>query len=184
MIKKFGLPLLVAVVAGGVGLLGGTLLSDPTTSAEYKSLAKDLEAASSRSGELQRELTSAQAQVEALTSESQDAGGSSNAPAVSEGAALAPRNLKIGLRTRQKECFGSAGCNVTVQIVPRYVGTQDVSTGSWEITYEIRGAEDGPQIETMTLEHGTFSFPEEQSLQTRTSNDKLTAAVTEVYTLD
>lgn len=184
MVKKFGIPLLVAVVAGAVGFLGGTLASDPSTSTEYKSLKKELAAEIERRTELQDELAAASSQVEALTSESVDAGGSSNAPAVSGESALAPRNLKIGIRTRQKECFGSAGCNVTVQIVPEYVGTQDVSSGSWEITYEIRGAEDSPQIETMTLENGTFSFPEEQSLSTRSSSSKLTAVATEVHSLD
>ena len=73
---------------------------------------------------------------------------------------------------------------MTVQISPQYVGTQDASSGSWEITYEIRGGEDGTIVETMTLEDGTFTFPEEQSLSTRSSATKLTAVATSVSAAD
>jgi hypothetical protein len=111
-----------------------------------------------------------------------DNGESGDEPAVSSGAALAPRNLKLGVQVRSKECFGSAGCNLTVQIEPSYVGTQDVSEGSWDVTYEIRGGVDGPIVETMTLESGSFSFPEEQLVSTRSSGTKLTAVVIRVQT--
>ncbi|MBU1801363.1 MAG: hypothetical protein KKA97_03790 [Actinobacteria bacterium] len=98
--------------------------------------------------------------------------------------AIAPRNIKIGLKTREKSCFGSAGCNVTVQADPDYVGNQDASAGSWEITYEIRGGEDGPIIETMTLIDGTFTFSEEQYVSTSSSSTELEAVATDVYSLD
>jgi hypothetical protein len=92
--------------------------------------------------------------------------------------------MKLTVRVRSKECFRAAGCNVTVQIDPSYVGNQDVTTGSWEMTYELRGGEDGPVIETMTLESGTFSFPEEQFVSTTSSASPITAVVTEVYSLN
>jgi hypothetical protein len=117
-------------------------------------------------------------------SESPSPGAAAAEPAVSGGAALAPRNIKLGVRVRSKECFGSAGCLVTVQIDPSYVGDQDLSTGSWEMTYELRGVEDGPVIEMMTLESGTFSFPEEQDVSTTSSSSPITAVVTEVYSLN
>lgn len=128
-------------------------------------------------------VSDAEAQVDALTA-AIPAGESSDEPALSDGVAIAPRNIKIGINTRSQQCFGSAGCNVTVQVDPDYVGTQDASTGSWEITYEIRGGEDGPIIETMTLTDGTFSFPEEQNLSTTSSSTKLKAVVTSVAALD
>lgn len=189
----------VVAVAVAVGaFLGGMAASDPEASSEYKALAKDLkdtqtdlaateeELASTVDdlGDAEADLNDAEAQIDALVSESQGAGDVTGEPAVSGGAAVAPRNFKIGVRTRRKKCFGSAGCLVDVQIVPAYVGQQDVSTGSWEIIYELRGGEDGPVIETMTLEGGTFTFPEEQSLDTRSSSTQITAVVTDVYSLD
>lgn len=178
----------------GVGLLVGAYLVglvvvDPTTTPEYAQMSRELageraELASVSEGlsDLEQQLAESQAQVEALTSTVPDNGESGDEPAVSSGAALAPRNLKLGLQVRSKECFGSAGCNLTVQIDPSYVGSQDVSEGSWDITYEIRGGVDGPIVETMTLESGSFSFPEEQLVSTRSSGTKLKAVVIRVQT--
>lgn len=198
MDKKVIIAAVVALVVAVGAFVGGMAASDPKKSEEYKAVAKDLSGTSaelktteeelaSAKDELagtESELSDAEAQVDALMSESLDSGAGVNEPAVSGGAAVAPRNFKIGVRTRSKECFGSAGCLVDVQIVPDYIGRQDVSTGSWELIYELRGGEDGPVIETMTLESGTFSFPEEQSLDTRSSTTLITAVVTEVYPLD
>lgn len=192
-----------AVVAAIVAIVGsffvGQASVDPKASDEYNALSKTLTSTKAHLKDTQGELeltetslsttednlSDAEAQVDALTSElpSNSADGGTE-PAVSDGAAVAPRNFKLGVRIRSKECFGSAGCNVTVQIDPDYVGNQDVSSGSWEITYELRGLEDGPVIETMTLESGTFSFPEEQSVGTTSSNSQITAVVTEVYALN
>lgn len=196
--KKRLIAAIVAVVVAGVAYVGGMVASDPTDSTEYKTLAAELldrEAELSETEEVlesnqndlsdvETQLSEAQLQVDALTSQAHETDGEGSEPAVSGEAAVAPRNFKLGLRTRSKQCFGSAGCNVTVQVRPSYVGTQDVSSGSWEITYEVRGGEDGPQVETMTLENGTFSFPEEQSLSTTSSSVRLEAVVTEVYALD
>jgi len=158
----------------------GRISVDPTASKEFKAQAKELKSSKSQVATLDGKLSDAQAQVDALVAEVPKGEGGPDAPALSEGHALAPRNLKIGLKIRSKQCFGSAGCSVEVQIDPRYVGDQDLSTGSWEITYEIRGGEDGPLIETMTLEDGTFSFPESQSLSTSSSSAHLTAVATSV----
>ncbi|KRC53036.1 MULTISPECIES: hypothetical protein [unclassified Nocardioides] len=163
---------------------------DPTSSDQYESqtekleaAGRDLDSAHEEINTLSDQVSDAEAQVDALLAD-QPPGEGADEPALSDGVAIAPKNIKIALRTRSKECFGSAGCLVTVQADPNYVGTQDASTGSWEITYEIRGGEDGPVIETMTLTDGTFTFPEEQSLETASSGTRLQAVVTEVYALD
>lgn len=188
--KRIVIAGVVSVV--GVGLLSGAYLAgvvvaDPTTTPEYTQMSRELSgeraelaSASEEVSDLEQQLSESQAQVEALSSTVPDNGESGDDPAVSSGAALAPRNLKLGVQVRSKECFGSAGCNVSVQIEPSYVGTQDVSEGSWDITYEIRGGEDGPIVETMTLDGGSFSFPEEQLLSTRSSGTKLRAVVIRV----
>ena len=188
----------VAVLALTGAFFGGMAASDPTASTEYKALDKKLDASEAELASTEEELSQAkvdleqtindlvdtEAQVDALVSKAQRTGSDQGEPAVSEGAAVAPRNFKLDVRTRSKECFGSAGCLLTVQIEPSYVGTQDVSSGSWELTYELRGGEDGPIIEQLTLEDGTFSFPAEQDVSTSSSSAVITAVVTEAYAAD
>ncbi|GEB12049.1 hypothetical protein NSI01_03640 [Pimelobacter simplex] len=190
-----GLAALTVVGLTAAAFFVGRMSGDPTGSDEYRSQSAKLDTAVSRAEAAEEELGQSSDKVESLTGELNDAQAQVDAlvgelppeagagPALSDGVAIAPRNIRIGVKTRSKECFGSAGCNVTVQIDPDYAGNQDVSSGSWEITYEIRGGED-PVVETMTLEDGTFSFPEEQFLQTTSSNSKLTAVATRVDSLD
>lgn len=91
-----------------------------------------------------------------------------------------PADFKITLKIRKKECFGSAGCNVVYQIKPEYVGSEDISTGSFDITYEVLGGEDGPNINTFSLQDGQASFDEEEMVSTSSKSKKLTAKVTDV----
>jgi len=95
-----------------------------------------------------------------------------------------PRDFKLGVKIRQKECFGSAGCNVVYQINPKYVGSDDLSVGTWDITYRVTGPEDGPSVNTMRLEDGTFSFDEEEVASTPSTSTVLTARVTRVDEVD
>jgi hypothetical protein len=104
-----------------------------STQSELTTAKEQLDTAAEEFEMLQGDVSGAQAQVDALLADVQ-AGDSPDEPALSDGVAIAPRNIMIGLRTRSKECFGSAGCDVTVQADPDCVGNQDVSTGSWEIT--------------------------------------------------
>lgn len=89
------------------------------------------------------------------------------------------RDFTIKVKIRTKECFGSAGCIVTYQIDPSYEGMADVSSGSYDITYKVTGAND-PIINTMTLEDGTFSFDQEEDTQTPSASSVLKAKVTSV----
>lgn len=89
------------------------------------------------------------------------------------------KDFKIGVKIRRQACFGSAGCNVSFQVNPSYTGPLDVSTGSYDITYQVSGGDSGPMINTMTLEDGTFSYPREEMLST-SGTPRLTATVTSV----
>jgi hypothetical protein len=91
-----------------------------------------------------------------------------------------PADFKIKVKIKKKECFGSAGCNLTYQIAPDYVGDVDISSGSYEVTYRVLGGEDGPQINTFTLDSGTASFDQEESISTPSSATSLRAEATAV----
>ncbi|NEB04966.1 hypothetical protein G3I78_38880 [Streptomyces sp. SID13726] len=66
---------------------------------------------------------------------------------------LGTDSFTIGLRTTARHCFGSAGCNVTVEPELTYLGDSGTidPDATYEITYEIQGDESGPVIETAEL---------------------------------
>jgi hypothetical protein len=93
-----------------------------------------------------------------------------------------PTDFAVGIKVMRKKCFGSAGCNVTYRIAPTYVGDQTLpDTGTIEVTYQVTGGEDGPQINMFTIEGGgSASFDSEEDLSTPSSNTKLKAKATDV----
>lgn len=88
-------------------------------------------------------------------------------------------DFSVALSVKERKCFGSAGCNVTYRVEPNYNAVQ-TPEGTWEITYEVRGIEDGPQIQTFTLTDDSFSFQPEITVQTTTASDEAKAEVTNV----
>jgi hypothetical protein len=99
-------------------------------------------------------------------------------------AELKPSDFKIKLKVREKTCFGSAGCNITFQIDPKYVGSGDVTTGSYDVTYKVIGGDDGPQINTFTIDDGEASYDEEEHIGTSSQSKTLSAKVTDVSSRD
>lgn len=90
-------------------------------------------------------------------------------------------DFEVRLRTKRKQCFGSAGCNVTVGINPRYVGSQTLpDTGTIEVTYEISGDESGPVTNTFTVEGGKASYTAEEDISTPSSSTKVKGKITDV----
>lgn len=93
-----------------------------------------------------------------------------------------PADFKIRVKILEKQCFGSAGCLVTYQIDPTYEGTAETPDDrTISVIYEVRGGEDGPQINTFTITGDTAEFDAEESISTTSSSQKLTAKATEVY---
>ena len=89
------------------------------------------------------------------------------------------RGIKLTVNTRKKECFGSAGCNVTYQVDATWFQDFDPSV-TYDLTYEVRGGEDGPVVNTMTIDGDNFTHETDELIQTRSSKTKLTALVTSV----
>lgn len=89
-------------------------------------------------------------------------------------------DFTLGVKVLSKECFGSAGCNVTFRIKPTYVGSQDLpDTGTVEVSYAIKGGEE-PLSNTFTVQAGEVSYDSKEFISTRTSSAKLSAVVTDV----
>jgi len=93
-------------------------------------------------------------------------------------------SFDIELRTTEKQCFGSAGCNVTVEPKLTYVGlSEDLDPDAvYEITYEIRGDESGPVIETAELSEQTSLTYTPTSISTASSGTKVSVKITDVTT--
>lgn len=90
-------------------------------------------------------------------------------------------SFEIKLKTKSKQCFGSAGCNVTVEPDLTYVGLGDIDPdATYEITYEIHGDESGPVIETAELSDQTSLSFTESLIQTASSGTKVSVEVTDV----
>lgn len=90
-------------------------------------------------------------------------------------------DFKLDLKTTSKHCFGSAGCNVTVEPDLTYTDAFPLDpSATISITYEVHGDEGGPVIETMELtSQDQLSFTP-VSISIPGSGTKVTAKVTDV----
>jgi hypothetical protein len=102
------------------------------------------------------------------------------------GHVLTPADITLAVKVLKKECFGSAGCNVTYTVAPSYTATVGAEpNSSWDVTYEIKGGSE-QQINTLhmsfdgTGQHGSFQADSEEMISTGSAKAQLTAAVTEV----
>jgi hypothetical protein len=97
---------------------------------------------------------------------------------------LTDSSFTIELRTTKRQCFGSAGCNVTVEPKLTYLGDSESidPTATYEITYEIHGDESGPVIETAELSNQTSLNYRPTLVQTASSKTKLSVKITDITT--
>ena len=101
-------------------------------------------------------------------------------PAPPKATAPTVKDFKLTVKTLTKQCFGSAGCNVTFRILVTYNGPALDPGKSYEVLYQVRGGEDGPLANKLTVEGGESSVDEEEMVSTSKSSAKLTAVVTDV----
>jgi hypothetical protein len=103
-------------------------------------------------------------------------------PAATQPAAYTPtpKDIKLRVKTLEKQCFGSAGCNVTYTIELSYDGPPLDPDTTYDVTYEVRGPEDGPAVNTLTLTGDEYQTEPEELASTRSSGTKLKARVVEI----
>ena len=96
---------------------------------------------------------------------------------------LTSDDLIVTFKIKHKQCFGSAGCNVTVSPDISYIGADSDSIDpdkTYEITYEIYGDESGTIVETATLTDRTSLSLSSSDVSTTSSTKKITGEVTDV----
>ncbi|MFE0349120.1 hypothetical protein [Streptomyces griseoluteus] len=90
-------------------------------------------------------------------------------------------DFELTLKTTEKHCFGSAGCNVTVEPHLSYLSMTSLDPEkTLSITYEIHGDESGPVIETMELTDQDQLTYDPVSIATPGRLMKVTAKISDV----
>ena len=160
--------------------LGATLLAGCASEELDPKAAAEASASASAAAADKRRV----AANEAAARKAAEAQASQKAAAEALASALAaappdPAHFKIGIVVLEKECFASAGCNITYRIDPSYNGPSDIS--DTEVTYEVVGGEDGAIVNTFEIDgSGEASFDEREFASTASSRKALTARVTSV----
>ena len=91
-------------------------------------------------------------------------------------------SFTIDLKTKSKQCFGSAGCNLTVEPdLTLLVDSSEIDpAATYEITYEIHGGDSGPVIETAELSDQTSLNYTPSVISTSSSGTKVSVEITDV----
>jgi hypothetical protein len=91
-----------------------------------------------------------------------------------------PADFTLKVVTLSKQCFGSAGCNVTYRIEVAYGGLPMPEDKEYTVTYAVSGVEGGPQVNNFKLRGDQVEYPSEEYASTPSSRTVLTAKVTQV----
>lgn len=86
-------------------------------------------------------------------------------------------DFKLGIKILEKQCFGSAGCNITFRVSVVHEAPPLDPDLDYELTYRIDGAED-PYVNTLSIRGNQSSADEEESVSTRSRSVTLKAVVT------
>ncbi|MER6738230.1 hypothetical protein [Streptomyces puniciscabiei] len=91
-------------------------------------------------------------------------------------------SFTIKLKTTSRQCFGSAGCNLTVEPNLTYQGDSNRidPNAVYEITYEIHGDESGPVIATAELSDQTSLNYTPSSISTASASTTVSVKITDV----
>lgn len=104
-------------------------------------------------------------------------------PSVSASASypVTAKDIKLTVKVLERQCFGSAGCNVQFRINTLTYTVDLDPEATYEVTYSYKGLED-PVENRLTLDGSTgrYEFEETEFGQTANRSAKITAVVTGV----
>lgn len=91
-----------------------------------------------------------------------------------------PKDFTIAVTVLSKQCFGSAGCNLTFRVKPAYSGLPLESSQNFRVLYTVTGDQSGPQTNSFTMAGTDASVTSEEIAETASSGVVLRATATEV----
>lgn len=104
-------------------------------------------------------------------------------PPVTEPTYATPKrsDFTLAVKILSKENFGSAGSNITYRIQLSQDGTKTYDPAkTYELTYQVNGGEDGPAVNTLTIQGDNYQTDNEEIASTKSVSDKLTVKVLSV----
>lgn len=90
-----------------------------------------------------------------------------------------PSEFTIEVIELAKSCYGSAGCNVTYEIEPRYGGAPLDSSHTFKVIFALDGG-DAPEMGNFTVRGANYNKPSQRMIGTPSSSSTLSARVTRV----
>lgn len=105
--------------------------------------------------------------------------GASSSPPSAPAVTPRPMDFQLEVIETEKNCYGSAGCNVTYIIDPTYVGAPLDDSTSYTVIYEVTGGE-APETASFTVQGDQYQKPGEDMISTDSSATVLRATVTRV----
>lgn len=160
---------LVAIVAGIVGILVGSGVTAAVMSGDPSAKGPASVSSSATTAPTTVPTTTEPPLVEETT----------EPPAPTYGVPV-KTDFKLTVKVLTKQCFGSAGCNVTFRILVSYTGPDLDPSAAYEVLYQVKGGEDGPIDNKLTVTGGESSVDEEEMVSIKTSKTKITAVATDV----
>jgi hypothetical protein len=90
-------------------------------------------------------------------------------------------DFELKVTVLSKECFGSAGCDLTYRVTPTYTGIGFSADKSVTVTYSVSGSSDGQTSQSFDMAgDGTATVDQEDDMSTASSGVVPKAAVTSV----
>lgn len=91
-----------------------------------------------------------------------------------------PEDFTLTIKVLEKQCFGSAGCNVTFRIELAYSGPTLSPSRTYEITYRVDGTDESEYVNTLTVTGDQYRTQDREMVSTKSSKSVLTVVVTSV----
>lgn len=89
-------------------------------------------------------------------------------------------DFKLTIKVLEKQCFGSAGCNITFRIELAYSGRPLSPSRTYEITYRVDGTDEAEYVNTLTVTGEQYRTQDRETVSTKSSKSVLTVVVTAV----
>lgn len=90
-------------------------------------------------------------------------------------------DFSLAIRVLSKQCFGTAGCQITYTVVPTYRGPRALDTDhTYRVVYIVTGDESGPITNNFSITGTSAEMPTEENASTASSAVVLVAKVSQV----